>query len=207
MKTRANASSSEVMLYTSAKRGVVYAKVQPGQFYVCKNATEITTVLGSCISACIFDPKAGVGGLNHFMLPEEFSNLSSTKSDKSKPSNRFGEHAMDSLLNNLLAAGAQKVNLQAKVFGGAKVLDIKSNIGALNIQFAEEYLRTNQIAVVASDVGGKLPRKLIFEPTTGRVQVHRLRNAYFEHVASKERHYLDRLSQSVEPSQGTNRDH
>ncbi len=207
MKLQQHKDSTQVQLYTSKKRGVTFAKVQPGQFYVCSNGTEITTVLGSCIAACIFDLKAGVGGLNHFMLPQDLNADYHKDSETVQPSSRFGENAMENMLKQLMLAGAQRKNLQAKVFGGAKVLDISSNIGQLNIAFADSYFKRENIRVVASDVGGNLPRKLIFEPRTGKVHVNRLRNAYFEHVANKERHYLDQLSETIKTTLGPNRDH
>ncbi|MCL4168067.1 UNVERIFIED_CONTAM: hypothetical protein GTU68_014826 [Idotea baltica] len=206
MKLAQHKDSTQVQLYTSTRRGVTFAKVQPGQFYVCSNGTEITTVLGSCIAACIYDLKAGVGGLNHFMLPQDLNADYHDGTVTPQPSSRFGENAMANMLKQLMLAGAQRKNLQAKVFGGAKVLDISSNIGQLNIAFADSYFKRENIPVIASDVGGNLPRKLIFEPRTGKVHVNRLRNAYFEHVASKERHYLNRLSKTIRSTLGSNRD-
>lgn len=131
----------------------------------------ITTILGSCIAACIRDPKAGLGGMNHFLLPE-----GDTGGD-SEAARRYGVNAMERLINSLLSAGARRDRLEAKLFGGASLFDRLRNIGAENAAFAHRFLQAEGIAVIGGDTGGHAARRVRFWPVTGQAQQRLLTDA------------------------------
>ena len=131
----------------------------PGRLYASAEAVQVTTILGSCVSVCLWDAQQRVGGINHFLLPEGVP-----------PSPRFGASATSLLIEEVLALGAHRSRLRAKVFGGACVLEAfrKSHpLGMRNVEVALERLRVEQVPVVGEDVGGDLGRKLVFDVQTG----------------------------------------
>jgi chemotaxis protein CheD len=132
----------------------------------------LTTVLGSCVSACIRDNKAGVGGMNHFMLPED----ADPGSKSVAAAMRYGAFAMEILINELLKAGARRERLEAKVFGGGAVLANMTmlNIGERNADFVLRYLQLEQVHIAAQDLRGNLPRRINYFPLTGRVTLRKL---------------------------------
>ncbi len=125
---------------------------------------RMTTILGSCVAVCLFDPVRKIGGMNHFLLP-------SGQTDGGI-SNRYGIHAMEQLINELIKAGGEKSRLQAKAFGGARMTAGLSDIGAANAAFAQEFLAKESIPCTSQDFGGTRARRLFFFPTTGRAEVH-----------------------------------
>jgi len=127
-----------------------------------------TTVLGSCISACLYDAESGIGGMNHFLLP-------STSAEDSKNA-RYGVHAMELLINGVLKKGATRSQLRAKVFGGAKMSVNLSDIGLSNADFIQRFLRDEGISCVSSSVGGTSARRVRFHPVTGNAQQTRVEN-------------------------------
>src|SRR3984885_2147853 len=141
-------------------------KVFPGEFYVTKKSDEVVlTVLGSCVAACIRDPLLGIGGMNHFMLPSHNSgdwggDLKST---------RFGNFAMEKLINELIKAGCTRDRMEIKVFGGANVTESSTAVGSENSEFVLRYLQMEGLSCAAQDLGGTLPRRINYYPTTGRV--------------------------------------
>lgn len=144
-------------------------KILPGEFFVCSPAQEVVvTTLGSCIAACIWDKALGLGGMNHFMLAQ--SELGAWGKDEAS-STRFGNFAMEFLINEILKNGASRSNLRAKIFGGASMNTGGEKVGSANIAFAESYLKTERIPLLAKDTGGDLARKVYFEPKTGGVKV------------------------------------
>ncbi len=167
--------------------GVTMAKVLPGYFYVTQDDELINTVLGSCVCACIRDPQAGLGGMNHFMLPGTMRGYDPATSDTtSSHANRYGQHAMDNLIDRLIRQGCQKNNLEVKLFGGGHVMDIDSDVGQENIQFAIRYFDALGIRVVSSDFGDDYPRKVNYSPTSGKVKMMKLRGAYSGLVSGTE---------------------
>ncbi|WP_229722791.1 chemoreceptor glutamine deamidase CheD [Xylophilus rhododendri] len=190
--SRAPGSSLEVLKSTRRKAGEASffyfdhhfqhnaVKVLPGEYFVSNEQVVIMTVLGSCIAACLWDSRAGVGGMNHFMLPE---------SDASDVSGRYGSYAMELLINEMMKAGARRESLQAKIFGGAQVMAgfTTMNVGERNTAFVQEYLRTERIPLLAEDVLDICPRKVCFFPTTGKAMVKRLAHAHPESLLSQER--------------------
>src|SRR4029434_8455893 len=145
-------------------------KILPGEYYVTRSDEAITTVLGWCISACIRDPIANVGGMNHFMLPEDNA-VQDTRDSKAPVvlSTRYGSPAMERLINDLLKLGALRQRLEIKVFGGGRVLTAMADIGARNIDFVKNYLNLERLPLGALDVGGDQPRKVIYFPGDGKV--------------------------------------
>lgn len=124
--------------------------------------TVLTTVLGSCIAACMRDPVLGIGGMNHFLLPGE---AGSQKDDE-----RFGVYLMELLVNGLLKRGASRHSLETKLFGGARTVQGFADIGAKNFEFARRFLENESIRYVGGSVGGDQGRKLEYQPSTGRAR-------------------------------------
>ncbi len=144
----------------------VKVHVTQGESHVSTDPQVVmTTVLGSCIAACIRDPQAGVGGMNHFLLPDAGDGRG-TGGDAV----RYGAYAMELLINDLLKRGARRERLEAKIFGGAKLFDGLSDVGASNAAFAERFLRDEGIPIVSSSTGGVSARRVEFWPTSGRVR-------------------------------------
>ena len=167
-------------------------KVFPGEYYVTKNPEEVlVTVLGSCVSACIRDPRAGIGGMNHFMLPH--SKAGNWAGDLQ--STRFGNFAMEKLINELLKAGCSRSSLEIKVFGGGNVTDTQNAIGTDNSDFILRYLEAEGLRCVAQDLRGQLPRRIHYTPTTGKVIRRLLGSGESSAVAREEKDYVSRLSQ------------
>ena len=168
------------------------AKILPGEYFVTRRDMAIVTVLGSCVAACLRDRISGLGGMNHFMLPGI---------DGDGPvsvSARYGVHAMEILVNRLLKFGAQRNKLEAKVFGGGNVLPglVTTTVGERNAQFVVDYLKTEGIRLVASDLLGVHPRKVYFFPKTGRVLVRRLKASNSPTIVQRESDYAGRLQLS-----------
>lgn len=176
-------------LYYDSYFGLHAAKIGPGELYASKRNIMIVTVLGSCVSACLWDPVARIGGMNHFMLPEQAGGTSLL----SEPA-RYGAHAMEMLINNLLSMGAQRDRLQAKVFGAGRVLPGMTDVGSRNAQFALEYLERERIPVKARDVGGQNARKVYMFVETGRIlmkEIYQLKN---DTVINRERAYASEIA-------------
>lgn len=167
------------------------AKILPGEYYVTPKDMLIVTVLGSCVAACIRDRVTGIGGMNHFMLPDSSSDLDSPVS----ASMRYGTYAMEVLINELLKAGARRENLEAKVFGGGNVLRgfIAINVGERNAQFVRSYLKAEGIRIVAEDLNDVHPRKVYFFPRSGKVLVKKLKQLNNNTLVNREQDYADRL--------------
>jgi chemotaxis protein CheD len=166
------------------------AKILPGEYYYTGKDMLIVTVLGSCVSACIRDRVKGLGGMNHFMLPDG--------GDPGNPvsaSMRYGTYAMEVLINDLLKAGARREHLEAKVFGGGAVLRGFSamNVGERNAAFVINFLKTERIPVLAEDLNDIYPRKVYFFPRTGKVLVKKLMQTHNDTLAKRELDYASRL--------------
>ena len=146
----------------------------------------LDTVLGSCIAACIYDPDAGVGGMNHFMLPEGV--------DPNYPTTaRYGVHAMELLISEVMKLGGQRRRFQAKVFGGGHVLRIRETLDGVpqrNIEFVRRFMNTEQIPVVSEDLGGYRARRVLFHPHSGKAFLKRLGQSEAELTAQEEMVYL-----------------
>ncbi len=137
----------------------------PGQYLVAKDPTLVSTILGSCISVCLWDPRLGVGGINHFLLPE---------GDVATASMRYGNVANLTLLDKLAALGCSPKSLQSKVFGGAHTFSTgnhEASLGARNVQVAIDFLRKAGIPIVAKDVSGRFGRRILFNTGDGSATI------------------------------------
>lgn len=167
------------------------AKILPGEYYVTERDMVLVTVLGSCVTACIRDKLSGIGGMNHFMLPD-------TNPDKDSmigESARYGAFAMEILINSLIKLGAHRTLLEAKVFGGGNVLPgmTVANVGQRNADFVLRFLETEKIRVVAKDLVDVYPRKVYYFPKTGRVLLKKLRAIHNDTIFVREKDYSSRL--------------
>jgi len=142
--------------------------VQGSHHVTGDHGVVLSTILGSCVAACVWDPVARVGGMNHFLLPEAPDNGAGDR--------RYGVQAMELLINGLLQLGARRERLEAKVFGGARMTVGFSDIGAKNAEFVRRFLRDEEIRLVAESLGGDQARRLHFTPTTGRASQHLVRD-------------------------------
>lgn len=175
--------------YRDKLTNIATAKILPGELYVTKEDEIIVTVLGSCVSACIRDEVFGIGGMNHFMLP-----LSSDNSGGSETglATRYGNFAMEQLINEILKNGGMRENLQVKIFGGGKVLKnmTQLDIGNRNISFVKEYIQMEGLKLLAEDVGDNFPRKVHYHPLTGKVRMKKLMSMHNRTILDREEKYL-----------------
>ncbi len=183
-----------------SKENLYASKILPGEYYVTCEDEIITTVLGSCVSACVRDPATGVGGMNHFMLPGDKTKRLDQWAGQDSLATRYGIAAMETLVNDLLKQGALKERLELKLFGGGKVLAMDINdVGNRNIQFVREFIKTEGLVAVAEDLGGTHPRKVNYFPKTGKVMVRRLRALQNRAIADREKKYAVTLSRKEVP--------
>jgi len=181
-------------LYFDRNFNLDAAKVLPGEYYVTDRDMMVVTVLGSCVAACIRDYHSGIGGMNHFMLPDNNADDSSPMSSSA----RYGTYAMEVLINQLAKLGARRVNLEAKVFGGGNVLKgfTVANVGQRNADFVLDFLATERIRIVAQDLVDIYPRKVYYFPSSGKVMVKKLRNIHNDTIFDREKDYGARLKKS-----------
>jgi len=153
-------------------------KVLPGEYFVYDEDLLITTTLGSCIAACLWDRERRIGGMNHFMLPEG-----------SGDSGRYGSYAMELLINELMKRGASRSTLEAMVFGGGAVIAGMNsiNVGERNTKFVIDYLQTERIPIVSRDVMEIYPRKVCFLPASGKAMVKRLAPTHADAFVAQDR--------------------
>ena len=178
--------------YYDRKFGSEAVKVLPGEYFVTATNVLMVTVLGSCVSACIRDREKGIGGMNHFMLAD--SNETGTLTSSA----RYGTYAMEILINHLLKLGARKQQLEAKVFGGGRVMAslTSSMVGERNARFVMDFLATEGIRVAARDLLDVHPRKVYFFPDTGRVLVKKLVRMHNDTLIRRETEYAARLTEA-----------
>lgn len=176
--------------YFDRQFDVEAVKVLPGEYFVTTSEMMLVTVLGSCVSACIRDREKGLGGMNHFMLADG-------DSADQIASARYGTYAMEILINHLLKLGARRASLEAKVFGGGRVMATlsSSQVGDRNSSFVLDYLKTEAIPVKAQDLLDVHPRKVYFFPSNGRVLVKKLVRLHNDTVIRREREYAERLNE------------
>ncbi|WP_298927118.1 chemoreceptor glutamine deamidase CheD [uncultured Ramlibacter sp.] len=163
-------------------------KVLPGEYFVHDSDVVVTTTLGSCVAACINDRTAGIGGMNHFMLPD---------AGDAGAGGRFGAFAMELLINELLKRGARRQSLEAKIFGGGQVMKSLANtqIGDKNVAFVQSFLAQERIPVLASDVLEIYPRKIVQFPKSGKVLCKRLPATHGVEFEAQEARYRTQLVQ------------
>jgi chemotaxis protein CheD len=182
--------SSNHQKYFDPKFDAMAVTVLPGDFYVSQDPSEmIVTILGSCVAACIRDKKVGIGGMNHFLLSAPTASIQSE-------SGRYGSFAMEELINFLLKLGCKKENLEAKVFGGASVIQSSFQVGDSNAEFVKEYLLKEKIPIISEDLGGDRPRRIHFWPSSGRVARHLLQSAEARVISMQETTYKKKLEET-----------
>ncbi len=170
-------------------------KILPGEFYATRQDEVIVTVLGSCVAACLMDPVAMVGGMNHFMLP-----LGRADQDRDVFfAARYGAAAMEYLINDLLHLGAERDRLVAKAFGGGRVMEGLSDVGGQNALFVRTYLQQEGIPLWSEDLGGTCPRKVYFFPHSGQVLVKRLDHVHNRTIQEREAVYLRHVAEGGAP--------
>lgn len=179
--------------YWDRQREIHTAKILPGEYYVTTKSELITTVLGSCVSACIRDPAMNIGGMNHFMLPASENNMASIGAGTE--ATRYGNFAMELLINEILKNGGRRDYLEVKVFGGGNVIKQMTitDIGGRNASFVREYLATEGLEIVSQDLGDIYPRKVLYDPMSGKVQVRKLRSTHNNTVIQRETGYSQEL--------------
>lgn len=176
--------------YLDRDHGIIAAKILPGEYYVTNENELITTVLGSCISACIRDKELGIGGMNHFMLPETNEHKMQQGSDALiGNATRYGNYAMEHLINTILSNGGKRKNLEVKVFGGGKIIPTLSDVGERNVQFVLDYIDQEGLNLVSKDLGDIYPRKVIYFPKTGKVGMKKIQDLHNDTIAQRERQY------------------
>lgn len=171
------------------KQKLFVVEIGSGHYYVAKQDEIITTLIGSCICACIRDKVLKIGGCNHFLLPI------GRKDDTEKMRTRaalYGDWAMEILINELLKRGGRRENLEVKVFGGAKLSDAMTDIGKMNIDFVMQYIKDESLKLLNYDVGDIYARRVIYYPTTGIARVKKLIISP-DKIVTEEQIYLRRL--------------
>jgi chemotaxis protein CheD len=179
---------SEARRYFDHTMELTVVKLFSGDCYISPGGEMLVTILGSCVSACVRDPRVGVAGMNHFLLPGE-AGAGAANGEAA----RYGVHAMEQLINGILARGGRKEQLEVKLFGGGNVLNHSSNIGGRNVAFIEEFARKEGLAVQASDLGGPWPRRVHYFTDSGKVRVRRLQREDDARILDAERRYESRL--------------
>jgi chemotaxis protein CheD len=169
------------------------AKILPGEFFVTRHDESMTTVLGSCVAACMRDPALRLGGMNHFMLPMDLGGGGGW-GGPTGVATRYGTYAMEQLINELMKLGAKRERLEVKLFGGGRILKVATDVGAKNIAFAREFLRQEGLRVLAEDLGDVYPRRVVYFPHTGAAMVKRLPALGAPGVAKQESQYLETLA-------------
>lgn len=194
---RALRGFTEINRYWDRQRDCYAAKILPGEYYVTTNDEIIVTVLGSCVSACIRDPLMRIGGMNHFMLPVSKEDYKVLRATSDSEATRYGNFAMEKLINDILKNGGRREHLEIKLFGGGRVIQhmTEADVGNRNIAFVRDYLQTEGFKVVAEDMGDIYPRKVVYYPMTGRVQVKKLRNIHNDTIIKRESGYKQQLEQ------------
>jgi chemotaxis protein CheD len=165
------------------------ASILPGEFFVSAQPMIVYTVLGSCISACIRDPIARVGGMNHFMLPEP----SEAASDSWSESTRYGSYAMESLINEILKRGGLKSRLEVKLFGAGKIYESNIDVGARNAEWVLQFLKREGLTAGKVDLGDVYPRKVYYFTDAGRVLVKKIERLKNRTIFDRESEYASKI--------------
>ena len=194
-------SDREIRRFYDPRFKATAVMVLPGRHYVTSDRNEmIVTVLGSCVAACIRDPSIGVGGLNHFLLPESESG----QWGSATAAMRYGNHAMETLINDIIKRGGLRERLEVKVFGGGNIIDSQSMspIGTKNAEFVEKYLHNEGFQIAAKHLCGPLPRRIHYFPTSGMVKMLLLRRNPDREILNKERDYRMKVKAETEVESG-----
>lgn len=179
-------------MHVAIRNNLPYVTIHPGELYVTRKQAVISTLLGSCIAACLYDPVNGVAGMNHFMLSNK--RYSRTMPTCVTEAGRYGIHAMELLINRMLNSGAVKQELRAKVFGGGSLLPVREGshsnflcVGEVNCRFILEFLKNDCIPLIASDLGGPNGRVIRFSTSDYSVDRRRIAQSKIALVQKQEK--------------------
>lgn len=187
--------AASTSLPTDFDRGVV-TTVHQGDCHVSSDDVTFSTVLGSCVSACVRDRVANIGGMNHFLLAEQ----SGSARDRYGASARYGAFAMEQLINKVLSQGTgKKANLEIKVFGGGNINASLNDVGAKNIEFVRSFMAAEGYSFAGEDLGGNYARRVLFKPNSGRVFVKRLDSMAGARVVKEELEIAGRQTAAPAP--------
>ena len=175
--------------------GLPTARILPGEYYVTREDEVIDTVLGSCVAACIRNPRLSIGGMNHFMLPRPSGSGTDAWEKIAGRAMRYGTASMEQLINSVLSAGGTRQDLEVKIFGGGRVIPKLSDIGARNLDFVREFLKQEGLKIVSEDAGDTCSRHVQYFPRSGSVRVRHL-SARSAELGANEQRYLDRLDRA-----------
>jgi chemotaxis protein CheD len=175
------------------------ASILPGEFFVSTEPMVVYTVLGSCISACIRDPIAGVGGMNHFMLPAPKEHQSGDA--WGGESTRYGSFAMEQLINGILKRGGLRQRLEVKLFGAGKIYEGNIDVGARNTEWVLNYLKAEGFTIASSNLGDVYPRKVYYFTDSGRVLMKKIERIKNRTIYDRETQYQQHLRQEQEEQQ------
>ncbi|MES1195758.1 MAG: chemoreceptor glutamine deamidase CheD [Steroidobacter sp.] len=192
---RVLAGFDNIRRYRDPNTGTVIAKLLPGDFYVTSEDEVLDTVLGSCVSACIRNPRTGMGGMNHFMLPHPRGESTDSWNAVASTATRYGSASMEQLINKILSGGGLRADLEVKIFGGARVLAVATDVGQHNVIFVREFLKQEGLKIVSEDVGDTTPRHVQYFPATGRARVKHLAGALSQTVVTQEVTYSRTIDQ------------
>lgn len=170
------------------------AAILPGEFFVSRAPMIVYTVLGSCISACIRDPIVGVGGMNHFMLPEP----KDAATDSWGESTRYGSFAMESLINEILKRGGVKSRLEIKLFGGGRIYEGGADIGGRNAEWVLNFLKLEGLVPSKADLGDVFPRKVYYFTDSGRVLVKKIERLKNRTIMDRESEYAAKIRTAIQ---------
>ena len=187
------------MLFRSNRFPHEIASILPGEFFVSTEPMVVYTVLGSCISACIRDPIAGVGGMNHFMLPAPKEHQSGDA--WGGESTRYGSFAMEQLINGILKRGGLRQRLEVKLFGAGKIYEGNIDVGARNTEWVLNYLKAEGFTIASSNLGDVYPRKVYYFTDSGRVLMKKIERIKNRTIYDRETQYQQHLRQEQEEQQ------
>lgn len=176
--------------YWLEQRNCFAVKVKPGEYYVTRSNEAITTILGSCVAACVRDPVTGIGGMNHFIFPS----VDSSRETKWPDSARYGAYAMETLINTIMKFGGSRGRLEIKITGGGRMVQGMSDIGKQNIRFVTQYLRDEGFDILSEDTGGENPRNVVYFPKQGRLLVKKLATLHNVKLLAAEKNFKDKLA-------------
>ncbi len=179
--------------YWDRRHRMISAKILPGEYYVTIQNELIATVLGSCVSACVRDVRHGIGAMNHFLLPLHDDQPWSEQLGPDSLATRYGNYAMEHMINDVLKFGGRKEYLEFKVFGGSRVISELGSVGENNIRFVLDYLALEGYRVVAQDVGGINPRKIVYHPQTGKVRMKKIRDLHNDTIIKRETEFMQSI--------------
>ena len=176
--------------------GLKVTTIYSGEYYVTDNRNEmIETILGSCVAACMYDPVKRVGGMNHFLLPDN-----NAQSGEAVGSARYGVFAMEQLINGIMKLGGLKQRLEVKVFGGGNVINNSAMIGSKNVAFVREFLAHEGLRISGGDLGEDYPRRVRFCPDTGKAMMLKLQRKDDLKIADVEKKFASTLQ--IKPIEG-----